>query len=328
MNIKSASTKLRITLTAIVLLIGAFLLSAPGRARQTQETPAVSLSVLVLDGSKKAAMDVGQTEFRVFEDEVEQKITHFNKDERPLSYGLLIDNSGSLRSQFEDVIEAAETIINANQTEDEAFLMRFVSTEQIQVLQDFTLSKAALQRALNNLVIEGGQTALTDAVYIAAQKLAERQKESGGPARRRALIIVTDGEDRKNRYKPEMLFDFLRATDVQIFIIGLVNQLGDEDRFVQKSSREKSKEYIERLAKETGGRVFYPRTGDELTEASAEIMRDLRQQYLIGYTPTLNPKSKPYRKIKVVIERAKGSEKRTAITRAGYIAPVRVTPKS
>ncbi|MBV9211225.1 MAG: VWA domain-containing protein [Acidobacteria bacterium] len=297
------------------------LLSVSLLAQEAAKTPAVKINLLVLDDSKHAVNDVTQEELHVFEDEVEQKITLFSKDEAPLSYGLAIDNSGSLRSQIEDVIEAAREVVNANKAEDETFVLRFVDRENINILQDFTSNKAALNRALDSLYPEGGQTALIDAVYTAAKHVAERKQSANGQNRRSALILISDGENRDSLNKTETLFNFLRENDVQIFVIGLVELLGTEaGGFNKKPKPRDSIELLERLAKETGGRAFYPKSAKQLTETVNDIMRDLRTQYVIGYTPASNPKSKPYRKLKVTVTGAKGREKRSAIIRAGYTA--------
>jgi Ca-activated chloride channel family protein len=328
---KDVMYSLRICKAIIVLIAAALAVSlavamAQNRTEQTQNAspaPAVKLNVLVLDDSKHAVNDVTQDEFHVFEDEAEQKITLFSKDEVPLSYGLVIDNSGSLRSQIEEVVEAAKGVVHANRPEDETFVMRFVDTPNINILQDFTSNTAALDRSLGNLFPEGGKTALIDAVYTAAKHVAERKKSVSGQNRRYALILISDGEDRQSVNKAETLFNFLRENDVQIFVIGLVEMLEKESNvFAKKSTRREATGLLEQLAKETGGRVFYPNSADDLPETVNDIMRDLHTQYVIGYNPASNPKSKPYRKVKVTITGAKGREKRTAITRSGYTARV------
>ncbi len=307
------------------LVISYALATAQSRSEPAQEAspaPTVKLNVLLLDDSKQAVNDVSQDEFHIYEDDVEQQITFFSKDETPLSYGLMIDNSGSLRSQLEEVIEAGKRIINANRPEDETFVMRFVGTEDIDIIRDFTSNKTALDRSLDDLYPKGGQTALIDAVYVAAKHVAERKQAEGGQQPHRALILITDGEDRQSANKPETLFNFLRENDVQIFVIGLVSMLEDKNQgvFMRKPPRRKATDLLDRLAKESGGRAFYPKSAEYLSDTVSDIMRDLHTQYVVGYNSTSNPKSKGYRKVKVSIVRAKGRDKRTAVTRPGYAA--------
>jgi Ca-activated chloride channel family protein len=283
----------------------------------------VKLSVLVLDDSKRAVNDVNQNELRVFEDDVEQQISFFSKEQVPLSYGLMVDNSGSLRSQIREVIEAGKRIVNANRPEDEAFVMRFISSEKIDIIQDFTSNKSALDRSLDQLYPEGGETALIDAVFVAALHLAKRTQRESDHARRNALILVSDGEDRHSTSKVDELFEFLRKNDIQIYIVGLVSEL-DNDRgpsFARKPTRGESVDLLNRLARETGGQVFFPDSHENFSGVVSDIMRDLRTQYLIGYNPLTNPKSKAYRNVKVKLEREKGAAKRTVITRSGYVVP-------
>lgn len=283
--------------------------------------PTVKLNVLVLDDSKQAVNDVNQNEFRVFENNVEQKISFFSKEPLPLSYGLLVDNSGSLRTQLNEVIETGKRIVNATRPEDEAFVMRFVSSEEIDILRDFTSDKTALDRSLNGLAPAGGQTALIDAVLVAAMHMSKGKKDDSNRSRRRVLFLISDGEDRESESKAETLFEFLRKSDIQIYVIGLVSAL-ENDRgapFGRKATRSKSVDLLNRLANETGGRAFFPTSAGQFSDAVNEIMRDLRTQYLIGYVPSANPENKAYRNLKVKIEREKGGEKRTIITRPGYV---------
>jgi Ca-activated chloride channel homolog len=283
--------------------------------------PGVKLNVLVLDDSKRAVNDINQNEFRIFEDDVEQQISFFSREQVPITYGLLVDNSGSLRSQFMEVIEAGKRIVNANRPEDEAFVMRFVDNKNIDILRDFTSDKSALDRSLDGLHVEGGQTALLDAVFVAAIRLAKRTQDDTNQARRQALILISDGEDRDSTSKADELFDFLQKNDIQIYVIGLVSQL-DNDRgssFGRKPTRGESIELLNRLAKETGGQAFFPKSPVQFSDIVSDIMRDLRTQYIIGYNPLPNPKSKAYRNVKVKLEREKGAAKRTVITRSGYV---------
>jgi Ca-activated chloride channel homolog len=281
----------------------------------------VQLHVRVIDRNNRPINNVPEGDFHVFEDGVAQKIETFTREEVPISYGLAVDTSGSLRSQLQSVIDAGKTIINANKPGDETFLVRFISSDKIETVQDFTASKEQLLDGLDSFYVEGGQTAVIDAVYLASEHVSEYRKGDEGDRRRRALIVITDGEDRNSFYKQEQLFARLREEDVQIFVIGFVNELEKEAGLIRKSPREKAVNLIKKLASETGGRAFFPESIADLPHIANEIIRDLRTQYVIAYNPTNKEQDGTYRAIKVTVDQpSDSSEKRIALTRTGRLA--------
>lgn len=280
----------------------------------------VQLHVRVIDRNNKPINDVPQNAFHVFEDGVPQAIETFTREEVPISYGLAVDTSGSLRSQLQSVIDAGKTIINANKPGDETFLVRFISSDKIETVQDFTASKDLLMDGLDSFYVEGGQTAIIDAVYLSAEHVSEYKKGDEGDRRRRALIVITDGEDRNSFYKQEQLFARLREEDVQIFVIGFVNELDKDAGLIRKSPREKAVTLINKLATETGGRAFFPDSIADLPQIANEIIRDLRTQYVIAYNPTNKTQDGTYRAIKVAVDQPASGDKRIALTRTGRLA--------
>jgi Ca-activated chloride channel homolog len=280
----------------------------------------VQLHVRVIDRNNRPINDVPQNAFHVFEDGVAQSIETFSREEVPISYGLAVDTSGSLRSQLQSVIDAGKTIINANKPGDETFLVRFISSDKIETVQDFTASKDLLQDGLDSFYVEGGQTAIIDAVYLSAEHVSEYKKGDEGDRRRRALIVITDGEDRNSFYKQEQLFSKLREEDVQIFVIGFVNELDKEAGLIRKSPREKAVQLINKLATETGGRAFFPESIADLPQIANEIIRDLRTQYVIAYNPTNKTQDGSFRAIKVNVDQPNSGDKRIALTRTGRLA--------
>ena len=280
----------------------------------------VQLHVRVIDRNNKPINNVGQNEFHVFEDGVPQTIESFTREEVPISYGLAVDTSGSLRSQLQSVVDAGKTIINSNKTGDETFLVRFISSDKIETVQDFTANKELLMDGLDSFYVEGGQTAIIDAVYLSAEHVSEYRKGDEGDRRRRALIVITDGEDRNSFYKQEQLFARLREEDVQIFVIGFVNELDKDQGLIRKSPREKAVNLINKLASETGGRAFFPDSVADLPQIANEIIRDLRTQYVISYNPTNKVQDGSYRGIKVTVDQPANSDKRIALTRTGRLA--------
>jgi len=282
----------------------------------------VTLNVRVIDRNNRPINGISQSDFQVYEDGVAQRVFSFTEEQVPVIYGLAVDTSGSLRSQINEVIDAAKTIINSNKPGDETFLERFIDRDKIENLQDFTPNKDLLLDAVDNLYVEGGQTAVVDGVYLGAEHVAEYKKGRDDDRRRRALIVVTDGKDRASYYSQEQLFRQLREQDVQIYVIGFVNELDADRGLIRKSSKSKAVDLINRIASETGGRAFFPQSLAELPGVANEIVRDLRTQYVISYDPTNKAHDGTYRTIKVVVNQPAGGDKRIALTRSGRTANV------
>ncbi|HVF67846.1 MAG TPA: VWA domain-containing protein [Pyrinomonadaceae bacterium] len=279
----------------------------------------VTLHVRVIDRNNHPVEGVRQNDFRVFENGAEQQIQFVNTEEVPITYGLVVDNSGSLRSQIGQVIEAGKTIVSSNKPGDETFVVRFIDSNEIKIMQDFTSDQQSLTDALDDMFVEGGQTAVVDAVYLAAEHASDHRK--GDPLedkRRRALILVTDGEDRNSFYKTEQLFEALKEEDVQIFVIGFVNELEKDRGFISKSKRDKAVSLLDKMAKETGGRTFYPNSLSELPGIAEQITKDLRTQYVISYKPNVTARPGEFRPVRVAVTDAPNKEKRIAVTRSGY----------
>src|SRR3989440_11219408 len=287
----------------------------------------VTLHVRVIDRNNHPINRLSKDEFKVVEDGVPQPIFSFTEEEVPVIYGLAVDTSGSLPPQFNQVVDAAKTIINSNKKGDETFLERFISSDKIETIQDFTASRDALLDGLDSMYIEGGQTAVIDGVYLAAEHVAEYKKGGDDDRRRRALIVVTDGEDRASYYPETELFKRLREEDVQIYVIGFVNELDADKGFIRKSPRDKAVNLINKIASETGGRAFFPQSIAELPQVANEILRDLRTQYVISYDPTNKAHDGTYRAIKVVLDQPIGNEKRIALTRSGRTAGAGISAK-
>jgi Ca-activated chloride channel homolog len=284
-------------------------------------TQLVTLNVRVIDRNNRPIGDVQKSEFHVFEDGVAQPVEAFSRQEVPISYGLAVDTSLSLRNQLQSVIDAAKTIINSNKRGDETFIERFISSDKINIEKEFTASKEELMDAIDNLYLEGGQTAVIDGVYLAAEHVVEYKKGDDNDRRRRALIVITDGEDRHSYYTEPQLWQRLREEDVQIYVIGFVSDLDKEKGFIKKSPQEKAMALITKLATETGGRAFFPQSISELPEIANAIVRDMRTQYQLFYNPTNTAHDGTYRAVRVTVDDGPQRDKRIALTRPGYTAP-------
>jgi Ca-activated chloride channel family protein len=240
---------------------------------------------------------------------------------------LVLDTTGSFRKILPAVLQAAKTLINTNHADDETFIETFVDSAKIEKLQEFTSDKTKLTKVLDSLFVSGGQSAIVDAVYVAIQHTAEYRR--GSAERRRALVLFTDGEDRASYYSSDKLVKLLRENDVQVFVIGIVKLLDEHGSTTRKSPREKAELLLNRIAEESGGRVFFPEDLKELENDLAEIQHDLHAQYLIAFETQTKPEEKDFRKVELKIASPDGREKLTAITRPGYSVNVQpVLPKA
>ncbi|HEX8335593.1 MAG TPA: VWA domain-containing protein, partial [Pyrinomonadaceae bacterium] len=226
-------------------------------------TPAPARVEVTLTGGKGGAVpELTRADVRVLVDGVERPVVSFEKVAHPVSYGLMVDNSGSLRSQIERVTPAAMSLVARNGPGDETFVLRFVASDTIRVLQPFTADKAAIGRALESMYVQGGYTALLDALYVAGEYLLKNASRADAPQRRLALVLVSDGEDRESTHKLEQVLKLLKDGGVRVFCVGLTAELEDRQSFVGVGKRRKAKDLLAKIAEETGGRVFYAeRTG-------------------------------------------------------------------
>src|SRR5215471_14953985 len=180
------------------------------------ETTEVNLPVSVLDKDGRPVDGLKQENFQVFEDKVQQTITHFQHEDIPLSLGLVIDNSGSMRNKRERVNSAALSFVRESNPEDETFIVNFDDSAYLE--QDFTGSIGDLMDALDNLDTRG-ETALYDAVYLSVEKVVKEGKRDT-----KALLLVTDGEDNSSKYKFEEALTKLKESKVTLYAIGLLEE--------------------------------------------------------------------------------------------------------
>lgn len=242
------------------------------------EVDAVSVRTSVVDDRNRFAIGLQRKHFKVFENNVQQTITHFSPDKAPVSIGIVLDTSGSMKEHFLAVRASVARFLEHSEFIDEFFLVLF--SQEVKLAQDFTSRTEEIQ---NNTSIADpkGRTALYDAVYIAIDKMAGAQNS------RKALIVFTDGEDNASRYTFTELRDFIKESDVQIYVIG------SQSRLVYGYA------VIEELVKSTGGKAFFPKYSKQLDYFCELISLELRHQYLLSYTPTDSTRDGKWRKIKV-----------------------------
>jgi Ca-activated chloride channel family protein len=285
--------------------------------------PTIKLGLLVTDRDNHSVDDVTKDEVQLFEDGKPQTLSEFSKDTRPLQIAIAVDNSGSFRTLLAPALDFVKLIIVDRKPGDETMLIRFISSDYIETAQDFTSDRIKLVDSLKLLKTEMGQSAINDAIYLAVKAVAaHRPSESV----RRAVILISDGEDRASYYRVEETVKLLRAKDVQVFIVGIVLQLDKQRRLISPSDRQKAEVFLNKIASESGGRVFFPQTNGDLLKAAEGINHDLHSQYLIEFQP-LNVDKKDFRKIEVKITSPR-SENLKAIIRSGYfINPPNLDPK-
>ena len=305
--------------TAILSLALASLLLAqePNPPAAKPAGPTVRLSLIVTDSKDKSLNAISKDDLRVVEDKVEQTVLSVDADVRPVDLGIAIDASGSVRRYLEPVIQGARLIIVNREPKDEIFLERFISSDKIETVQDFTSDQKLLTDALDSIYVEHGQSAVIDAVYTGVEYIAGHNRNSD---RRKALVIFTDGEDRNSYYNVEKLLTLLHKERVQIFVVGLILDLQDKPTSTARAgNRERAIKLLTTLAEETGGRVFFPRDDSELGQSIAQIVHDLDGQFRITYQST-NDVKKDFRKVEVKLI-STGGENRKLIVPRGYASP-------
>ena len=287
----------------------------------------VKVNLMILNADGKFADNVKLEDLKIYEDGIEQKITYFIKKEPILNLGLVVDNTGSMRDKLSEIHFAASTIVSNLNENDEAFLIRFVSSDNVNVIQDWTSDKKKLNSAIQDMYVEGGQTAIIDALYLSAQKLAEGEKLN--KSKRYALILISDSVDRHSYYTLDEMLELFKNTDLQIFSFSFPV----EEEF--KSAKESRKQIIGSkgkkpillnniLALKTGGAAYTLNkkyTKEEIAEALKKFIIELRSQYIVGYTSTNQNRDGLSRKIIVQIADDVKGEKRQAVTRENFIVP-------
>jgi Ca-activated chloride channel family protein len=279
-------------------------------ARVQNDAPSstIKVNVLVLDRSRHSIRTLPQSAFRLFEDDKNQPISFFSAEELPLKYGVLVDNTGSIRPRINEIREAARIVIGNHKPDDSAFIVS-MSDGGATVSIGWTSDKKALIDTIDSLKAPSGATRLLDAMYKCSELIAEAK-----PAlNRRALILISDGLDNGSSHKLDNLLRRLTHDDVQVYAVGFVPPL-DASGLFRVSPRERSMDLLERISEETGGRVFFPKSSDELRIYANNILDSIRSEIVLGYVPTIPMDKDSYRKVSVKVE-APGADKYQVISR-------------
>jgi VWFA-related protein len=270
----------------------------------------VVLNATVLDGNRLVP-DLKKDNFQVFEDGVPQTIISFQHTDLPVSIAIVVDNSGSMSRKRPAVNKSALDLIEASNPQDEAFVVNF--SDEAFIDQDFTSDVNKLRDGLGHLESRGG-TALYDAVVASADKLANDARRP-----KQVLILITDGEDNASTLNLEQTIRRVQQlSGPVIYSIGLL--FGDE---MSRSEVRHARRALEMLSTETGGMAFFPKNIEQIDQISAEVARDIRNQYTLGYHST-KPTTEPGFRRVLVTAQGKGGGKLNVRTRTGYFPVVRM----
>ena len=280
------------------------------------DTNLVTLTATVADKNGRNRADLKQSDFTVYEDGTKQEIAYFNTGDRvPMSLGIIFDTSGSMEDKIEGVRDAVEHFVKGVSPNDEIFLIRF--SDDVDIVQDFTSDKKLILRAVESLNPRGS-TALYDAISLGLQKVKQ------GKNKKRALLLLTDGNDTQSAMDLQTVLSLAKSSEVIIYALGighgekgnvhlgLNNQIPDTvDMRVLRS-----------FADTTGGNAYYLEAAheggrDRVEEAANEVATELKQQYTLGYYPTNQKKDGGFRQIVVEV---KDKDLRVR-TKRGYYAP-------
>jgi VWFA-related protein len=270
-----------------------------------QDVDEVLLSCTVIDERGRPVEDLTRDEFRVWEDNVPQRTTSFRHQDQPVSMGILVDNSGSMRDKRTAVNAAAMNLLNNSNRQDSAFIVNF--NEHAYLDQGFTTDLVALNRGLSHFDTRG-TTALFDAVAASADELAKNTKLP-----KQVLLIVSDGADNASRLSEQQAIQRVQNLGGPVvYSIGLLYDANAQEY-------QRAHQSLQTLSDDTGGLAYFPRSLAEVNEIASEVARDIRNQYTVGYHSTKSASLGGYRVIHVEAV-APRHGKLTVRTRRGYYA--------
>lgn len=308
-------------IVAKALAFAVILLMAPGGSAQSPEQPPgsagdpdtlrfsvnvdlVLLHATVRDRDGLFVSGLGEQDFQVYEDGVRQRIRLFKREDTPVTVGLVIDHSGSMRPKLNDVIAAARTFAQASNPDDEMFIVNFNEfvTLGLPIATPFTNDPNELDRAISKTPADG-QTALYDAIGEALNRLQRGRRE------KKVLIVISDGGNNASARTMDEVLKMAGQSSAIIYTVGTF-AVEDEDA---------NPRVLKRLARTTGGEAFFPAHHEVVVEICGRIANDIRNQYILGYVSTNPSRNGAYRAMRVVAK-APRHGKLSVRTRAGYIA--------
>jgi VWFA-related protein len=273
------------------------------------DTNVVLVPVSVNDPLNRFVTGLDQDVFKVFEDKVEQKLVSFGSEDAPLSIGIVFDTSGSMGSKLERSRQAVAEFFKTANPEDEAFLVEF--NDRPQLVTPFTHNLEDIQNRLT-FTQSKGRTALLDGLYLALHTM----KKAKNP--RKAILLISDGGDNSSRYTETEVKNLVKEADVQIYAIGIYEGIGSRGRTAEEAA---GPGLLTDISEPTGGRHFVVDNLAELPDVAAKIGIELRNQYVLGYSPSNQARDGKYRRILVKLVQPRGFPPLHAFWRTGYYAP-------
>jgi Ca-activated chloride channel family protein len=266
------------------------------------DTRLVVLHATVVDKSGHLVINLPEKAFQVFENGVQQQIKVFKREDVPVSMGLVVDNSGSMRDKRSKVEAAALALVKESNPQDEVFIVNF--NDEAFLDKDFTNDPKDLQEGLARIDSRGG-TAMRDAIRMSIDHLKEKAKKD-----KKVLVVVTDGNDNSSLISLENLVKSAQDSGVLIYTVGLLSE-------EEKREAKRCKRALEELAGVTGGESYFPKELAEVDRVAHQVAHDIRNQYILAYTPANVTLDGAFRQIKVT---ANGPNRPVVRTRSGYYA--------
>lgn len=273
----------------------------------SSETRLVPLNVSVTDKAGHLVTNLPQSAFTVLENGVPQEIRLFRREDVPVSLGLIIDNSGSMRDKRQSVESAALTLVRESNKMDESFVVNFNDEAYLDAPTDgagFTSDIKVLEQGLTKIDARGG-TAMRNALRMSIDHMKGKAKRD-----KKVLLVVTDGNDNASEFPLPALVQLAQQNDVLIYAIGLLSE-------EEKKQARQARRALDLLVESTGGQAFYPKDVTEVEKIAREVAHDLRNQYTIAYTPANQSLDGSFRTIRVQV---KTPGNLVARTRQGYYA--------
>jgi VWFA-related protein len=270
----------------------------------------VNLAVTVTDLKGRFITDLAEGDFQVFEEGVPQPLTLFTREDLPVSLAILLDTSASMEQKLSQAQTAAIRFVRTLQPADEAQVLKF--SQRAEIVQDFTSDKAQLESAIRTTTASG-DTALYTAIYVALKDLDRRHREA--ELRRRAVVVLTDGEDTASVINDEQVLDLARRTGIGVYGVGL---FGDMPAASRPLNPEQSTFFFSALGRATGGQAHFLKSVNQLDGVYDRLAQELRSQYGLGYIPTNPARDGRWRR---VVVRTPARVNLDIRTRLGYFAP-------
>jgi Ca-activated chloride channel homolog len=293
--------RLNKTILAFLLLAAIAAWAQSGQDVIRVDTRLVVLHASVTDKKGKLITNLDKGAFKVFENGQPQELKVFRREDVPVSMGIIIDDSGSMRLKRERVEAAAVNLVKESNPQDEEFIVNFNDEAFLDV--PFTNDLKKMEQGLSRIDSRGG-TAMRDAIDMSLNYIRTDAKKD-----KKIILVITDGDDNASNITLERLVQKAIHDEVLIYAIGLLNE-------EEKHSAAKAKRALKELTTTTGGLVYYPDKVTDVQQLTSEIAHDIRNQYTLAYSPT-SPDDGSYRKISVTVQ---GPGNPTARTRSGYYA--------